>query len=303
MQTLKTLLIPILITLLLIFSAVNNITSNTSSKKTELLKSIKELDMLPVPNTRIKDTVFVQGSSYVEISLNEQMCRLYLRDSNKKNNNDNRNCIEYKISSGNSNIPEGLETTTGLFTVQSKNPLGKSRQFEDAELYNWIGFNVNFGIHGLAGNGYYRTLGVKPSSHGCVRIAREDGKVLYDKVKFGTPVLVYTNEPAIQLKFIDTITSLSKYYVLPSNARLFNNIIEQRRQNIYNSVAYLNSNKKLLMDGETIVRYGGYRIGKAENIPYKQKIQNPQLNIILLVDNISVNYNVIEKYISEEKDK
>ena len=296
MQVLNILLIPILLTIFLIFSLVSDITGNIQFQKQNISVPMEELEGLPIQNVRIKDTVFVMGNSYIEISLQEQLCRLYIIDDNGK-----EKCNEYKVSSGNPNIPEGLETTTGLFSVQTKNPLGKSKQFNDAELHNWVGFNVNYGIHGLAGNGYYRYLGVRASSHGCVRISREDGKKVYDKVKFGTPVLVYDNEPAIILKFADTIGSLSKYYILPSDARSFNNTMRQRQQNIYDGVVYLNSEKKLLLDGETIIRWGGYRIGKANNIPYKQKIRNPQIHTVLLKDRVGLRNieNIIEVVLEE----
>lgn len=287
-------LIPLFMTFLIIFSVISNISDDMPVSKLSSLFSKEELEFLPIQNIRIKDTIFVQGNAYVEISLKKQLCRLYLKDTN--------NCIdckEYKISSGNPNIPEGLETTTGLFTVQTKNPLGKSKQFNNAELHNWVGFNVNFGIHGLAGNGYYHFLGQKASSHGCVRISRENGKELYDNVKFGTPVLVYSEDPAVALKFIDTITSLSKYYILPDNARIYNPIIKQRLQNIYDGLLLLND-KKLLMTGETVIRWGGYRIGYADKIPYKQKIINSNLNMFLLEDKVKT---FIPEYCIENKEK
>ncbi len=278
----RNLLIPLFIAFIIILSMISSIVRDVPFAKQSLLTPIEELDFLPIQNIRIKDTIFVQGNAFVEISLKEQLCRLYLKDTNN-----NTNYKVYKISSGNPNIPEGLETSTGLFSVQTKNPLGISKQFNNAELHNWVGFNVNFGIHGLAGNGYYRYLGHKTSSHGCVRISREDGKELYDNVIFGTPVLVYSEEPAIALKFIDTITTLSKYYVLPANAQTHNPIIKQRLQNIYNGLL-LQNDKKLLMTGETIIRWGGYRIGNANSIPYKQKIINPQISIVLLADKVKV---------------
>lgn len=151
---------------------------------------------LPLQNTRTKDTIFVMGNSYVEISLKEQLCRLYARDTTKNKT--------YKISSGTTSLPEGLETPTGLYCVQTKTPLGISRQFNNAELHHWVGFNVNFGIHGLKGEAYYRHLGVRPSSNGCVRISKADAEDLYRKVKLGTPLLVYKEEPAIKLSFIDS---------------------------------------------------------------------------------------------------
>jgi len=291
MRTLYSLLIPILVTIFFVFLEKNNISGDTLSKK-NISISLEKFDMLPIQNIRIKDTVFVLGNSFIEILLKTQRCRLYIRDSS--------NYIEYKISTGNPHIFEGLATPTGLYTVQNKTPLGISRQFNDAELHNWIGFNVNFGIHGLAGNGYYGHLGVRPSSHGCVRISREDGKALYSKVKLGTPVLVYSEEPAIMLKFIDTTKDISNYLLLPSDARTFAAEIKQRQQNIYDSIAYINK-KKLLIDSETIIRWGGYRIGYAKNIPYKQKAKNPTLDTFLLTDRLS-RINILDRVIELEND-
>jgi hypothetical protein len=70
--------------------------------------------------------------------------------------------------------------------------------------------------------------------------------------------------------------------------------MKQRQRNIYNGFVYLNNGKKLLLDGETIIRWGGYRIGDAGNIPYKQKIQNPKIDTILLKDRIKLNYKLLE---------
>ena len=114
-----------------------------------------------------KDTVYLLGDNYIEIVLKKQRAIL-----NRKNDS----AIIYKISSGNDKIPKGQETPDGLYTVQSKSPMAISKQFKNAELYHWIGYNGNVGFHGLKGNGYYNTLGIRPSSHGCVRIAREDAE-------------------------------------------------------------------------------------------------------------------------------
>jgi hypothetical protein len=106
----------------------------------------------------------------------------------------------------------------------------------------------------LAGNGYYGLLGVRPSSHGCVRISREDGKALYDKVQLGTPVLVYKEEPAVALAFADTNISFDKFIMLPSDSRTFKNEMKHRQKNLYDSVGFVKNTKRLLLDGNTIIR-------------------------------------------------
>jgi hypothetical protein len=274
--------IPIIVTIFCVFWAYEDMSGAGGGVDwRHFMEANSGVAALPLDNVIVKDTVGVAGNSYIVIDLGEQLCRLYLRDSS--------NPKEYKISSGNPNIPKGVETTTGLFTVQTKNPKGKSRQFEDAELINWVGFNVNIGLHGLATNGYYHTLGVRPSSHGCVRISREDGKELFNNVTFGTPVLVYKTEPAVALAFTDT-NDIYEYEVLPSDSRAFKKIMRQRQRNLYEGLAYVANHNKLLLDGSTIIRWGGYPIGSADSISYRQEfaVASVAANRVVAIDKSDV---------------
>jgi hypothetical protein len=318
----KLLIIPFLISLYFVFFAYMDIEGSSIRKSSSetLEKEMKKFPPIPMNHIAMKDTIYVKGNNYVIIDLKQQLCSLIHRD-NAKNK-------VYKISSGNPNLPLGIETTTGLFTVQTKNPLGHSKQFENAELHNWIGFNVNIGLHGLAGNGYYGTLGVRPSSHGCVRISREDGKELYQNVDFGTPVLVYKNAPAVELSFLEILndttlnsdTSYKKsisdlanykpnisnadnmnihYQPLPSDARTFKAEMHKRQTSLYQGLAFVQNKTRLLLDGQTIIRWGGYPIGNADNIPFKQKIINPINNNIspAISDVLIVNRTYLEPII------
>ena len=222
------------------------------------VKNKDYLEYLP-----IKDTIYVLGDSYIELSLKSQTATLYLR---------NDSILSFKISSGTDRIKKGLKTPPGLFTVQSKSPMAVSKQFEDAELFNWIGFNGNIGFHGLKGNSYYWRLGSYPSSHGCVRISREDGKKLYDKVKIGTPVFVFEDEPAITLSFAEK----NQYnpnldYIFKQRSYYQNKIIKERLKNLYFGLALRNNVEKLFLDGTTSLKPGGYDIGLAEKIAKRQK--------------------------------
>ena len=135
----------------------------------------------------LRDTVYILSDKYILVSLKHQNATMYFR---------NDSSFTFKISSGNGNLNKGIFTPTGIYTVQSRSTVAISKQFENCELYNWVGFNGNIGFHGLKGNGYYWNLGVRASSHGCVRMSREDGEILYKKAKIGTPVMVYDDEPA-----------------------------------------------------------------------------------------------------------
>ncbi|MEJ5244528.1 MAG: L,D-transpeptidase [Bacteroidota bacterium] len=201
---------------------------------------------IPLLFSPVKDTIYVLGDEYIEICLKTQTAKLVQR---------NGNSFEYKISSGNPFISQGIETTTGIFTVQSKSPKAISKQFNNAELFWWVGFNGNIGFHGLAGNGYYNHLGVRSSSHGCVRISREDGKDLYEKVRVGTPVMVYKSEPARIFAFADFDD-----YVKSPSAILLNDdasirrFLSNRLDNLYQGKAHTKNKTRVFIDGATKLR-------------------------------------------------
>lgn len=140
----------------------------------------------------LKDTLYYLGNEYIEVNLSKQLAFYVTRLGEVDT---------VKISSGNKFLKEAIETPTGLYAVQNKAPIQISRQFENTEMLNWIGFNGNIGFHGLKKTGYYAHLGRRPSSHGCIRISNEDGIRLYKKVRVGIPVLVYYKEPIRIIRF------------------------------------------------------------------------------------------------------
>lgn len=99
---------------------------------------------------------------------------------------------------------EGNETEPGRYKVQSKqvDPVwnvptsdwagdlaGKTIPAGDPRnplIARWMGFNGSQGIHGTD---ELDSLG-ETASHGCIRMAEEDVKALYDEVEQGTPVFV-----------------------------------------------------------------------------------------------------------------
>ena len=226
---------------ILIAGGLTLISAGENSSKRRVL-STQLLNMMPdgayqyafLPR---KDTVFISGDEYISICLKTQTATL-----NRRNDSN----LVFPISSGNENIEKGIKTTPGIFTVQSKIRLGISKQFNDAELINWIGFNGNIGFHALKGNGYYYTLGKRPSSHGCVRISREDSDTLYQYVKVGTPVIVYEETPARILAFLNDIYKHTQFKILSDNINLKTDI-SSRLENLYSGFGNLDFGENIYL--------------------------------------------------------
>lgn len=259
---------PVLLSIWMLTSILHSEFSNPEGKHE------KEIGNYFFAYTKAKDTIYFLGNNYIEINLKTQKATLFHRKDSAR---------VYKISSGTSTITDGLETPDGIYTVQSKSPLAISKQFNDAELYHWIGFNGNVGFHGLKGTGYYRTLGLRPSSHGCVRIGREDGEDLYGRVILGTPVVVFHNEPAFYFKF----ASINEYnpefdFLLEKSSPSFKKLMKMRMQNIYKGMALRHNKGKVFLDGKSVLRPGGFEIGEMSLIPAYQKLPlNLQVRKIL----------------------
>ncbi len=208
--------------------------------------------------TRLCDTVYVTGDRYLDVSLAEQRVTLRYR---------NGDTLCYPISSGNRFISDGMATPTGIYSVQGKSPLAVSRQFDDAKLHSWIGFHGNIGFHGLDGNGYYRTLGVRPSSHGCLRMGREDIRILYKQVRTGTPVIVHNGQPARVLAFSDSASfDKTRGVQLASRNREQMALLKKRLDLLYSGKLYTSSLPPVYMDDTTRLRPGGYETGELTRV-------------------------------------
>ncbi len=211
----------------------------------------------------VYDTVYVLGDIYLEVSLIEQKLWVHRRNAPP---------IMMPISSGTSTIPEGMETPTGIFTIQNKARLAISRQFDSTRMYWWMGFSGNFGIHALDGYGYYRYLGKKPSSHGCIRIAREDGEKLYDWVSPGTPIIIYILPPARILAFADSTFDTTAAFRLTERSWQLEQYLEERLCRLYAGEYLLAHFPPLFLDGTTVLRHAGFDTGDFYRIPLRQKL-------------------------------
>lgn len=235
----------------------------------------------------LRDTVYVLSDRYIMVSLKHQNATMYFRHESP---------FTFKISSGNGNLHKGIFTPTGIYTVQSRSTLAISKQFENSELYNWVGFNGNIGFHGLKGSGYYWNLGVRPSSHGCVRMSREDGAILFKKAKIGTPVMVYDEAPARIFEFGDIHNfDFKADIMIPKYWRRDFKFYEDRINALYNGTALTNNIGNLYLDGKTALKAGGISTGAASRIPSKQKkpLYNKEYNTHYIVDKLHYEKRVL----------
>ncbi|RKY95102.1 MAG: hypothetical protein DRQ01_00665 [Ignavibacteriae bacterium] len=231
----------------------------------------------------LRDTLYTMEDNIIEVNLSTQHVKLISRDGSIK---------EFPVSSGTKRIEKGMDTREGLFVLHWKSKKLHSEQFDSTLMLNWMGFNGGIGFHALLGTRYYKYLGKRNVSHGCVRMNREDAKEMYGIVEKGTPVLVHSGNNAITIDFGKEGT-VYKYY----DYKTLHKLISARFEVIYNGNYFVSAQPKLLIDKEN-VSHSGLPIGDSEKLPSKQFIKPAYL----YVDH---NTNDVEKleYISEGKNR
>jgi len=210
----------------------------------------------------LRDTIYTMKDHVVEVNLATHQATVRFRNGAIK---------QFPISGGNKNIEEGVDTKEGLFVLQWKSKKQYSTQFDSTLMLYWMGFNGGIGFHALATNGYYRYLGKKNVSHGCVRISRKDAEELYKILERGTPVLIHKGNSAITVSFGGS-GEVYKYYPFDK----LKNILSQRFTALYNGRYFLENKYKILIDEEN-VKSSGLPIGNADKIPSKQIITSDQI--------------------------
>ncbi len=209
------------------------------------------------------DTIYILSDVYIAIKLSEQKAILYKR---------NGDSLIFPISSGSAKISKGMETPEGIYTVQSRYKQAISKQFNNAKLFNWIGFNGNIGFHGLEGTSYERLLGLRPSSHGCVRISNRDGELLYNEIKIGTPVIVFKELPARIFVFAEKTLFKPNQDILLSSSKKDFVYMKNRLKNLYDGNIKFNLHSKVFLDGETPLKKGGFEVGSSAKLPLRQDL-------------------------------
>lgn len=218
---------------------------------------------LVLGHVRILDTIYTTDSIYLDVDLARQHVTVYNRNGTK---------TTFPISSGNKTIKDAIATPTGVFTVQNKTPLAISKQFKDAKLYWWIGVQGGVGFHGLDGTGYYWNLGHRPSSHGCIRMSREDVKTMYGMVHSGALIRVHDGEPARIFAFCrpsDTLGAL-----LVDSASVHNrNLGRARLRSIMEGRYWVDPQPRLVHIAGKRLRWG-MEVGDGTKVPKQSLPQN-----------------------------
>ena len=125
------------------------------------------------------------GNTYVEINLTSQHLFLYV---------DGKRVLETDFVSG--DLSENNDSPTGAFslTYRTRNAVLRGRDYETPVDY-WMPFAGNVGMH----DAYWRndfggSIYKRDGSHGCINLPPAKAQEIYNYVRKGFPVLVYTLE-------------------------------------------------------------------------------------------------------------
>lgn len=255
-RTNKIFLASIVLTAIIFFNSAYLNKNNSNFSPGEFKYSISPLAAFDFK--KLKDTVYTNKDYYIEVNLNTQHGILYSRDGSE---------YIFPVSTGNKRVEDGMETNQGLFAIQWMAKKQHSVQFDSTLMLNWMGFNNGIGFHALLGKSYYKYLGKKNVSHGCVRLSREDAQFIYEKIEKGTPVLVHKGNNVVKIAFTSEGESYNQY----SYSETFK-LLKERYQILYDGDYLISSNEKILID-EKNVYHGGLPIGNSELLPSKQNLK------------------------------
>ena len=140
----------------------------------------------------LRDTVYTDQDLWLELRIDQQTLYVHHRDGR---------VVKYPVSTGIPGASKSIESRPGLFAIFIKEEVHLSTQFNNARMNYYMPYNMGIGFHGLPGTGYYGNLGVRPSSHGCIRMRNEDVRVLFGLCKIGTLVLSHKGHSARTVSF------------------------------------------------------------------------------------------------------
>lgn len=203
----------------------------------------------------LRDTVFTDKDIWIEFRIDQQRIYVHYRDGRT---------VTYPVSSGIPGAHKSVDSRPGLFAIFHMNEAHKSSQF-NSQLNYFMAFNMGVGFHGLPGTGYYVHLGVRPSSHGCVRMRNEDVKVLFRQCSIGTFVLAHKGHTNRVVAFAPQDLKNDAEFTKDD----YMNMLAYNLGSIMEGKYFINPPKKFILDG-TIIPKSGINILSREEIPEKQ---------------------------------
>lgn len=245
------------------FTEIPTTGENYSSK---FINILNEKDL----SGRLKDTVYTDKDCWLELRIDQQMLYQHWRDGKVE---------KYPVSTGNKYLEKGIESRPGLFAIFHKEEHHESTQFNNADMYFFMPFNMGIGFHSLNGTGYYGTLGVAPSSHGCIRMRHQDVKKLFKECTLGTLVLAHRGSTARTVGFAPS------EYVNPISYSKdeMKYLLAENLYNILEGNYFVKERKFFVVDPKVIPTSGIY-IGYDRKIPDKQKLPKSTYYYVMLTD-------------------
>ncbi len=234
----------VLITFILIISLFI-----TDPVKSETI--IKQIHKNPASKfNKIRDTLYTYANHIIEVYLPEQKIYLHHRDGTTE---------EFLCSTGNPRLDKGVDTPEGIFLIQNKARKVYSTQFDSTLMLNWLGFNFNIGFHALEGKSYYKYLGRRISSHGCIRISRETSEYFYKIILIGTPVIIHSGKSARVIAFANRSMEFEEV-----DKKSFRKLSKENLLHLYAGL-YLNKRHKLIISAKSL-GHSGIELGNEDMI-------------------------------------
>ncbi len=238
----------------------------------------------------IKDTVYTDKNCWLELRIDQQMLYQHWRNGKTE---------KYPVSTGNNHggDPKALESRPGLFAIFSKEEHHISSQFDAADMYNYMPFNQGIGFHSLNGTGYYGSLGIRPASHGCIRMKHEDVKKLYGECEIGTLVLATKGYSARAITFAPEGFENAKVYTKEE----YKTILASNLYNILKGRYYITERPKFVVDPKIIPTSGIYTSYDVK-VPEKQLIPRSYVTYFEVPDKVQVinNKEILQNESSQE---
>lgn len=226
-------------------------------------------------NSVIKDTVYTDQDTWIELVLPEQHAYLHYRDGRK---------VKYPVSTGAGNFGVSVESRPGLFAIFYRNAHHISSQFNSADMYHFMAFNQGIGFHSINGTGYYVHLGVRPSSKGCIRLTHDGARELFNATEMGTLVLVHSYNSNRVVAFAPKGFKNKKEY----SKEEYRVMLARNLKNVLDGNYYISNRDYFVLDPKVIPISGAYI---AYNKKPSQSQNAPMVNYTFTVqrDNLNVN--------------
>lgn len=232
----------------------------------------------------LRDTIYTDLDVWLELRIDQQTLYVHHRDGR---------ITRYPVSTGIPGASKSVESRPGLFAVFLKEEVHLSSQFNNARMNYYMPYNMGIGFHGLPGTGYYGNLGVRPSSHGCIRMRNEDVRALFGICKIGTLVLSHKGYSARTIAFapegFENETEYTKDDYMKLMAHNLGSILEGQY--------FIHPPKRFIIDG-TIIPKSGVTVASTNIIPERQYLPSAVAEMKVITDRFNIDTpdkNIVEK--------